>query len=208
MKVALGLALAAPLLYVIPQAYRQSQEFVWLKRASQAPAFSSAQVQLLKKANAVEPMNPATTFAIAEIYRQQSQEGGQSYVGQPNVTYRSLAEEAMQWFKRGMALNRYDSRNWSGYGWCLDWLDRQSESPPYFAEAERLDPNNYFNVNYIGLHYLQSGNLAAAKVWFERSTRLEWNANDLARSYLPIIRARLMEGATNDVSSRLQVIPQ
>lgn len=208
MKIPVSLALAAPFLYVIPQAWRQSQEFVWLERARQAPVFSRVQTQLLKKANSVEPMNPSTTFAIAEIYRQQSQEGGQFYIGQTNVNYRTLAEEAMQWFKRGMALNRYDSRNWSGYGWCLDWLDRQSESPPYFAEAERLDPNNYFNVNYIALHYVQSGNLAAAKSWFERSTRLEWNANELARIYLPIIQTRLLEGATNDLSARLRGLPK
>jgi Flp pilus assembly protein TadD len=102
-----------------------------------------------------------------------------------------------------MELNPYDSHNWSGYGWCLDWLDRQAESTPYFREAERLNPNNYFNLNYIGLHYIQTGNFAAARPWFERSRRLNWQDNPIANSYLRIIQTRLLEQATNQMSVRI-----
>ena len=62
---------------------------------------------------------------------------------------------------------------WVGYGWCLDWLGRFDKSAPYFQRADELDPNNYFMAAHIGLHYVQSGNFAAARPWFERSLRLE-----------------------------------
>src|SRR5208337_3616399 len=94
------------------------------------------------------------------------------YEGQAGVNYRQLAEQAMEWFDRSSRLNPWDSRPWAGYGWCLDWLDRQSQSGPYFSRAEELDPNNYYNLNNIGLHYVRLGDYAAARPWFERSWRL------------------------------------
>src|SRR5579859_8235356 len=99
----------------------------------------------------------------------------------------------MDWFSLGMKLNSYDSRSFSGYGWCLDWLDRQSESGPYFSRAEELDPNNYFNVNDIGLHYVQLGDYAAAKEWFQRSWRLYYQDNPIAQNYINLCNARLEE---------------
>ena len=77
----------------------------------------------------------------------------------------------MEWFNRSSNLNRWDSRPCAGYGWCLDWLDQQAESGPYFSRAEELDPNNYYNLNNIGLHYVQLGDYAAAKPWFQPGRR-------------------------------------
>src|SRR5579859_7602953 len=111
----------------------------------------------------------------------------------------------MDWFSLGMKLNSYDSRSFSGYGWCLDWLDRQGESQLYFSRAEELDPNNYFNLNNIGLHYIQLGDFAAARPWFERSLRLDSQDNPIAQSYLQIANLRLLEAATNELSARLSV---
>ena len=112
----------------------------------------------------------------------------------------------MTWYQRGIKLNRWDSGSYSGYGWCLDWLDRQTESAPYFARAEELDPNNYFNLNNVGLHYIQLGDFAAARPWFERSLRLEYTDNTIAQNYLAIANARLLEGATNEISAKLQFL--
>lgn len=198
------LTIFAGLGYLAPQALRMGREFVWLNRASHAPAFSPVEIEYLTNAFAIEPSNPQTAYAIAEAYRRESQEGGEFYQGRENVDYRQLATRAMDWFQRGMKLNPYDSRNFAGYGWCLDWLDRSAESAPYFDKAEALDPNNYFNVNFIGLHYLQTGDLAAARPWFERSLRLQWEGNDIARNYLAIVNARMLEAATNDITARLQ----
>jgi O-antigen ligase len=189
--------------YLGSQAWRQASEFVWLHRASQAPNFSSAKIGILRRAFDVEPMNSQTAYDIGEAYRRQSQEGGQHYQGQEGINYTNLAMRAMEWFGRCIELNKWDSRPCVGYGWCLDWLDRQTESGPYFWRAEKLDPNNYYNVNMIGLHYVQLGDYAAAKPWFERSLRLSAQNNPIAQNYAILCLARLEEAATNAMAARL-----
>jgi O-antigen ligase len=201
-------ALLAGMTYLLPQAWRQGSEFVWLNRAASAPSFSAAQAGLLQKAFAVEPRNGLTAYKIGEALRRQSQEGAEFYTGQQGVNYRNLAEQAMGWFDRASKLNPYDSRPFSGYGWCLDWLERQAESQSYFDHAEELDPNNYYNLNNIGLHYIQVGDFAAARPLFERSLRLESQDNPIAHNYLRIANARLMEAATNELSARLNAVPR
>jgi len=207
-RVPITLALFAGLTWIVPQAWRGASEFVWLQRAQQSLVASPAQREALEKAFAIEPRNPQTAYDLGEAFRRQSQEGGEYYAGQAGVDYRTLATEAMTWFKRGMQLNPWDSRNFAGYAWCLDWLERSAESAPYFSQAEALDPNNYYNLNMIGLHYVQLGDFAAAKPWFERSLRLERDANTVAQSYLQIANIRLMEAATNEITRRLDFSPR
>jgi Flp pilus assembly protein TadD len=55
----------------------------------------------------------------------------------------------------------------------------------------------------IGVHYVQTGDFAAAKSWFERSLRLEGEGNAIARNYLQIVNERLLEAATNEISAKL-----
>jgi tetratricopeptide (TPR) repeat protein len=200
-KVFVSLGLLAGVAYLTPQAWRRGNEYVWLQRANAAPPFSTKQIDLLKHAAAIEPDNPKTCFAIGEALRHESQEGGEYYEGQEGVTYRQLAEQAMRWYQQAMNLNPYDSRNFTGYGWCLDQLDRTAESAAYFDRAEELDPNNYFNLNNIGLHYVQLGDFAAARPWFERSIRMEWQDNPIPRNYLPLINSRLMDATTNQLNA-------
>jgi len=191
--------------YLGIQAYRGGSEFYWLSRAERAPAFSLEQIAALKRAFAIEPKNAGTAYALGEAFRRRSQEGGEYYEGQAGTDYRQLAREAMVWFGKAAKLDRWDSRSCAGLGWCLDWLDRSEEAAPLFVRAEQLDPNNYFNLNAIGLHYVTVGEYAAAKSWFERSARLEWRDNDIAINYLALMEIRLMEAATNDLKIRLNV---
>ena len=206
-KLLAGVLLLIGAVYLGRQGWIGAREFVWLDRAKRAPNFSRAQIDLLQKAFAIEPMNAQTARAIGEACRIQSQEGGGAYEGQEGVDYQQLAQEGLIWFERGMRLNPWDSRNYAGYGWCLDWLDRRDQSGAYFSRAEELDPNNYFNLNMIGLHYVQLGDFAAAKPWFERSIRLEWENNVVAKNYLQIANLRLSEGATNAAGARLDSLP-
>ena len=156
-----------------------------------------------RRAFAIEPMNPQTAYELGECFRRQSQEGGEHYQGQEGVDYRQLAERAMEWFARSSKLNPWDSRPCAGYGWCLDWLDRPSES--YFWLAEQLDPNNYYNLNNIGLHYVQLQQYAAARPWFERSLRLQPAENPIAVSYSTLCITRLQEAATNSIAARFNL---
>ena len=73
------------------------------------------------------------------------------------------------------------------YGWCLDWLGQTAESARYFDRAAELEPNSYYIDANIGLHYVQTGDLAAAKPWFERSLHLERAGNAIALNYLQIV---------------------
>jgi O-antigen ligase len=177
--------------------YLRQKEF-YLRRAATAPNASpvnlDVQTNLLNKAWTAEPMNPETTYAMGEAYRIKSQEGGDNY--------RELAKQAMEWFNRTIKLNKWSGYGYLRYGWCLDWLDRSTEAEPYFNRADELDPNGYITLDYIGLHYIELGDYAASKPWFERSFKLEWQDNPIAANYLQIVNRRLMEAATNEAAAR------
>jgi O-antigen ligase len=195
-----SVVVVAGVAYLGLEGWRRGVEYVWLQRAASKPSFSSAQADCLKHAFAAEPMNAETACAIGEAYRIQSSEGGEDY--------RDLAKQAMEWFGRSIKLNRWDVYGLTdsanlGYGWCLDWLGRTTESAPYFDRAAQIDPGSYFMAAHTGMHYVQSGDFAAARSWFERSMHLEGQNNLIARSYLKIVNDRMLEAATNEISAKL-----
>jgi O-antigen ligase len=179
--------LAGGISYLGLQGYRRGQENYWIVRADNPDLPLLERADLLKQAFAVEPQNFATTYAIAEFYRMQS------FQGDPG--YETLAQTAMEWFRRGMKLNPYDGYNYMGYGMCLDWLGRHDEAEIYFERAEQLDPNGYFTVANIGWHYVQAGDYDAARAWLERSLRLQWSGNVIALSYWDIVQLQLIKDA-------------
>ncbi len=119
-----------------------------------------------------------------------------------NDQYVALAKKAMGWYQRGMKLDPYDSNNWLRYGMCLDWIGAgdggsQEDSAPAYRRANELDPNGYFTTANIGWHYVQTGDYAAARSWFEQSIRLEETKafNSIAYDYMPIVERKLKEAA-------------
>jgi len=199
-KGTIGLFLLGGVVYLSQQGSRRAAENYWLARFNLGlpEAYSPAQVAVLKKAFTIEPKNFDTTYALGEAYRVQSLEGGEDFV--------ELAAEAMKWFELGMKLNPWDGYNFLYYGWCLDWMQRQKEAEPYFSKAEALDPNGYVTMAYIGRHFVELKDFAAAKPWFERSLKLEWTkVNKVAWEYLPIVNRKLAENATNEISARLSI---
>jgi O-antigen ligase len=205
LKALASIVLLAGVGYLGHQGWRRATEDFWLERAAAAADFSPEKVGLLKKAFGVEPMNAQTAYSIGEALERQSREGGGHYEGMGETDYRQLAEEAMTWFERSAKLNPWHAYSPLHYGMCLDWLGRFDKSAPYFDRAERLDPNGYFTLDHIGMHYVELENFAAAKPWFERSLRLENQFNPIARNYLEIVQGRLMEAATNEISSKLSL---
>ena len=193
-KAVASVVVLAGLGYLGQQGWHRTAESVWLQRAAGASAFSPAQAACLKEAFTAEPMNAETAYAIGDAYRVQSAEGGSNY--------RELAEEAREWFGRSIKLNPWRGDGYLRYGWCLDWLGRTTESAHYFELASQMEPNGYFVTANIGLHYVQAGDFAAAKPWFERSLNLEPD-NPIARNYLQIVNSRLKEAATNEISAKL-----
>jgi O-antigen ligase len=193
-KAVASVVVLAGVVYLGLQGWRHTREYVRLAQAEHASPFSKAQIACLKEAFAIEQLNPKTAYDIGEAYRRQSAVGDKDYT--------ALAEQAMQWFDRSMKLNQWDGYGYLRYGWCLDWLGRTAESAPYFERATHLEPNGYFMTANIGLHYVQTGDFAAAKPWFERSLSLQGD-NAMARSYLQIVTSRMQEAATNEISARL-----
>jgi tetratricopeptide (TPR) repeat protein len=134
-------------------------------------------------------MNFETAYNIGEGYRTQSFKGGSDY--------EDLARTAMDWYARGMKLDRYDGYDDMRYGMCLDWLGHHGEAGPYFNRAEALDPNGNYTLANVGWHYVQVEDYAAARSWLARSLRLHWQDNVIGRSYLGIAERKLVENASD-----------
>ena len=186
-KSALSLVVLSAVVFLGADGLRQARQNAWLAKAALVHPLAPAKVTLLKQAFGVEPKNPNTAFEVGEALRLESSEGPTNYV--------ALAGEAMTWFGRALELNPWHCNSLLRYGWCLDWTNRAAESAAYFERAERLDPNNHFTLDQIGMHYVQIGNYAAAKPWFERSLRLHSPLNQTATQYLEIVNRRLLESA-------------
>jgi tetratricopeptide (TPR) repeat protein len=103
-------------------------------------------------------------------------------------------------------LNPFDPYNYLHYGMCLDWTGRRTESWPYYEKAVERDPNGYYMTAFVGWHYVQTGDYAAARTWFERSRRLEWSENTIADTYLPTLNQKMLDAATNTSPFRLDLI--
>ena len=187
-RVLMTLVLAVGMVYLGCQEWRQGREQLWLARARELPDFSSARTAALEKAFDAEPMNFETAYEIGEGYRTQSFNGGQDY--------EELAKTAMEWYVRGMKLDRYEGYDYLRYGMCLDWLGRHAEAGPFFTRAEALDPNGYYTAANVGWHYVQVEDYAAARSWLTRSLRLYWQDNVIGRSYLEIAERKLVENAS------------
>ena len=194
-KVLLTTVLAAGFAYFTLQTARSAGESQWLIRAQKAEPASPERIAALEKAFSIEPKNAETAQAIGEAFRLQSWQGADEWDKQ--------ALEAMKWFKRATELNPYDDSSVLRYGMCLDQLDRHDEALNYFDRAVRMDPNSYFNNAYMGWHYVRSGDYAAARPWFIRSQRLEWQDNPVADSYLKIANEQMAEAASTTNRLRL-----
>jgi tetratricopeptide (TPR) repeat protein len=165
------------------QGVQLAREYRWLIMAEGESWHSLAEIAAYERAFAVEPKNFETAYILGEAFQTHSKQGGED-----NAV---LATNAITWFERGMELNRYDQRNYSGSGWCWDWLAlRQDEleglhevAERCFLQAEALDPKGYYTVTDVGYHFVQAGNFAAARVWFERSLRLQRRENNTAEFY-------------------------
>jgi O-antigen ligase len=186
-------ALAGVVAYLGCQESRRAAEYEWLARAERLPDFSPERIAAWENAFAIEPDNFDTAYNIGEAYRVES------FIGNPG--YESLAASAMQWFQRAMKINPYDGFNDLGCGICLDWLERHDEAATYFNRADALAPNNYYVADYIGWHYAQTGDYAAARTWLHRSVELQndnpvaGSYNPIARSYLQMVEQKMMEDA-------------
>lgn len=201
-KLALSILLLAGMTALGWQGGRGVAEYHWLGKAGRKPLLSEERIELLKKAFAAEPRNFNTAYAIGEAYRKRCDADEQQ------------AREALVWLERSIQLNPFHSASYLEYGICLDLpLGKVAEAESYFDKAVHLDPNGYFTTAWRGWHYVQTGDLAAARSWFERSKRLESKDNKIADSYLPIVTQLMLDAAnktplTIPATSTTNAIPE
>ena len=185
-KAVMTVILLAGLAYLGRQEIRHEKESRWLAEAASSSATRADQLAALEHAFAIEPTNFETAYAIGENLRSQAWDAADP----------EKLGKAMEWYKRTTSIDPYYGYGFLGCGLCLDRLDKESESWPDFDRAIKLDPNGYYTAAWVGWHYVQAGDYAAARDWFERSYRLSSDGNKIAHDYLEIVRKRMLEAAS------------
>jgi O-antigen ligase len=150
----------AAVVYLGWQGTLRAREHAFSTRAANATDLA-AKLDALNRAHQAEPNNYETTYEIGEVLRLTSWRGLEGY--------ELLAEEALEWFKLGMRLNRFDPYNHLRYGMCLHWLGRHEQAAPYFWKALELDPKSYYMMGHLGWHFYQLEDYIEAKRWFEKA---------------------------------------
>jgi tetratricopeptide (TPR) repeat protein len=184
---------------LMSQALGQAREIARLNASQEAETFPE-QVTELEQAMEVEPNNFETAALLGEVHRRRAGDAGAA-------VRRVELKKAAGWLNRAIALNPYDAYSHARLGMTLAQLGQAEKAGPYFAQAEKLDPNGYLTVANVGWHKMHIGEYGAAKRYFERVSplddptkgliahRSEPIAQDLARhireSYLPYINEQL-----------------
>jgi O-antigen ligase len=182
-KILLLAVAAGAVCFLAGEGLHAGREFYWLERGIQ-PASWERQVEALKTAQKIEPGNYMTDCELGEACRLQAWQGG--------AGNEALALEAMQWFARGMALNRYDFETRLGYGMCLDWLDRPKEATWYFVQALELGRNDARVQWKYAWHCMVLRNYPLARIWLGRS--VEIRPTQEAEGYLEMVKEKMAEG--------------
>ena len=182
------LALGGCLYYLVPQGLNRTREIAALRRAEKLTDGTPEKIAALQQAFALEPKNGETAQAIADQLR------GLAWIGADG--YEARAREALTWYQRAAALNKWDANSQIGSGMCLDWINRTDEARPYFVRALELDPNYYYPRAMMGWHYVQVEDYEQAKKWLTASLQVNFMSNPLARVYLDVAEKRLAEQKT------------
>lgn len=195
-KVCSTVVLIAMIACLAWQEVRSGREWYALKQVASATDNSSAKKKLLEQAYAIEPHNPETPTLIGEIEALTAFEGKDGF--------EVPATNAIFWYQRGITNNPHGTHNFLRWGMVLDFLLQHKDAEPLFTHADELDPNGYYTCAYVGRHFLESGQLAAARPWLERSLYLYREENLVADTNLKITNARLIEAANDPLIRKLR----
>ena len=167
------------------QATARGWEHALLTRADDPSGTRAQQLDLLRQAHALEPMNPQTCFSIGEVLRTEAWER------QPG--YEETAEQAMQWFERAWRLNPYDGYARLRYGMCLDLLGQRLQATRYFLRALELDPNGAFTLSHVGWHFCQLEDWEKARGYLQQAAEKREVDHTMTLIFLRLAEERLAE---------------
>lgn len=182
-RVLLTLVLGMGFLYLAVQGWGLAREQRWLARAANPVVGARGQLAAYQRAEAAEPKNAETAYAIGELIRL-------AYWGDEGAGL-TQATNALAWFQRSAALNRYDPLPVLRLGMCEHWLHHLEPAGAWFDLALRLDPNSYYVLAHVGWHYLQLEDYEKARDCFLRSLKLKPTDNDTAATYLALIKEKI-----------------
>lgn len=189
LRIPIMFVLVLALGYLSHQTWKHTGEVYWVHKSSRAETPESS-IAALKRAWSANDRNFETAYQIGETYRLQSSEGGEGLA--------SLAQEAVAWFEKSSALNRYNPHPPLRAGMCWDWLGDHVRAQAYFVQAQQLDPNSYYTEAHLGWHYFQTDDYEAAKRHLERSLSLvaDRKLNPIPHFYLKKVEERLAQAAS------------
>jgi tetratricopeptide (TPR) repeat protein len=182
-KILLTVVMIAAVSWLAAQGAQRGREAYWLWKAGDETASWNNRLASLEKAYRAEPDNYENTYNLGENLRLASLQG--------NPGYEDQARQALQWYAKSMASNPLDAFVPMRYGMCLDWLGQTNQATAWFDLAEKLDPKNCHVAFFVGRHYVELGDLPAAKRWFQRSMDL-WQ-NELAYQSLQMLDERMAD---------------
>jgi len=132
-----------------------------------------------------EPMNFTNAYNIAEGYRN----GGlEDPIDNPD-----MLPTAMTWYQKSQKLDPYYFLSYIREGQYFDLMRQHEAAWKEFDQADLLDPNGYFTAANMGLHFLQTDELAAARPWLYRSLNLKPADNPVATTALGKVEQGLVD---------------
>jgi tetratricopeptide (TPR) repeat protein len=196
-QIAATVVLVGAGVYLIQEGMVGARVALATREAEKLAVGSPERVAALKQAWQMDPRNGGTAYEIGEHIRLKA------WAGEAE-DYRNLTLEAIEWFKKAAALNKWDPHPIIRIGMCLDWIDQYAEAEPYFRQALELDPNHWFPRAMMGWHFFQAEEFAEVRPWMNRSLELWAHDNPLARTYMDRAAKMLAEEARRNGTNNLK----
>ena len=185
-KTVLTVACLALAGWFILHATKRTQEAGLLDKATRVKPDSAEYLGLLQAALQVEPKNALTHFDIGEHYRLAEWNSREEYL--------KNAKQALAYYTKAGMLDPHDSYSPLQQAMIHIRTEEGASARPHLAAAERLNPNDYYTLAYVGWCYYKLADYAEALRCFERSLALRPYGNPVAVDYLPLTRRQLQQG--------------
>jgi tetratricopeptide (TPR) repeat protein len=127
-------------------------------------------IDFYKKAIETDPKNHIAYNGIGEVYRD----------------YKKNREEAMNWYKKTLAMNSSERKANFGMGYCLNSTYRYNEAIPYLKKAVEMEPTYTAAYVELGYSYFKTDNYTEAMTSLDKAITLN-PKNENARYYKGLI---------------------
>jgi len=186
----LVLALTAASGFLLLESWKSGTQLKKFAEAKREKISFKTRIQLLEKAQKIDPKNPPVTHYLAETLLLQSFEG--------YTDYQLHGKMAVSAFQRAIANNPFDPIAHARLGMAMDWIETgpktEDRSLPFYTRAFELDRYNYLTAAYLSWHFMELERYPEARFWCQTSLHLENSKrNSLAHLYWPIINENIQE---------------